>query len=182
MKLRKSKEETQRKVPRNLALSYYKRLALFLGLWIPLSLIGIVLSLLVNESDRGGMFWVPWFAGFSWLGYALYVFIWAFIKVNSLVVMVIARNLGQAAIVRKIVFTQFFAIAGLILGVTSFVSLFLGITGWNLSPLFALLTIVSQVLSFNHVPLLSQLLSEDKTVVLEGVIPNSKESQLNKVN
>ena len=101
---------------------------------------------------------------------------------NSLVVMVIARNLGQAAIARKIIFTQFFAIAGLILGVTSFVSLFLGSTGWNLSPLFALLTIVSQVLSFNYVPLLSQLLSEDKTVVLEGAVPNSKESQLNKVN
>lgn len=168
MKLRKYKNRTQRKKPSNLTLSYYKRLALFLGFPIPLSLVGILLSFLFSEVDRSMMFWVPWFAGLSWLGYTLYVFFWAFTKVNSLVILLVDRNLGLAGLGRKVAFTQGFAFAALILGVASFASLFMGATGWNLSPALGLLTIVCQVLSFNYVPLFSQLLSDDKNVSLEG--------------
>lgn len=168
MKLRKSKNRTQRKIPSNLTLSYYKRLALFLGFPIPLSLVGILLSFLFSEVDRGMMFWVPWFAGFSWLGYALYLYFWAFTKVNALVILLVDRNLGLAGLGRKVAFTQGFAFAALILGVASFASVFMGVTGWNLSPVLGLLTIVCQVLSFNYVPLFSQLLSDDKNVAPEG--------------
>jgi hypothetical protein len=178
LKTRKSKKKAQMKVPRNLALSYYKRLALFLGFPIPLSLIGILLSFLFSEVDRGLMFWVPWFAAFSWIGYALYLFFWAFTKVNALVVLVIDKNLGVARLGRKVAFTQGFAFAALILGVASFASLFMGATGWNLSPVLGLLTIVCQVLSFNYVPLFGQLLSVGKNVALEGDQLNEKESEL----
>jgi hypothetical protein len=181
LKLRKSKKEAKRKVPSNLALSYYKRLALVLGFWIPLSLLGYLLSFLANLRGTGFSFWfsfVPWILGFSWLGYAIYVFIWAFTKVNALVVLVIDRDTKQAGIGKKIAFTQFFALAGLMLGIASFLVLFTGPLGWNFSSTLALLTIVSQVLSFRHVPLFSQLLSDDKIVALEGDQLNSKESQL----
>ncbi len=162
-----------------LAVSYYKRLALVLGFWIPLSLLGMLLTLVVDVVDlRELLSGLPWFLGFSWLGYAIYVFIWAFTKVNSLVVLVMDRDTKQAGIGKKIAFTQFFALAGLMLGIASFVVLFAGAYGWNLSPMLALLTIVSQVLSFRHVPLFSQLLSDDKTVLLEGDQLNSKEGQL----
>ena len=179
MKTSKSKTIAQMNVPRNLTISYYKRLALVLGFWIPLTLLGFLLSFATSELNLREWFsWFPWVFGLSWLGYALYLFFWAFTKVNSLVVLVIDRNLGQAAIVRKIVFTQFFAIAALILGVTSFATLFLEVMGWNLSPMFGMLTIVSQVLSFKHVPLFSQLLSEDKKEVLASDPVQSKESGL----
>jgi hypothetical protein len=179
LKLRKSKKEAKRKVPSNLALSYYKRLALVLGFWIPLSLLGFLLSFVA--SGTGFSFWfsfVPWILGFSWLGYAIYVFIWAFTKVNALVVLVIDRDTKQAGIGKKIAFTQFSSLAGLVLGIASFFVLFAGAFGWNLSPTLALLTIVSQVLSFRHVPLFSQLLSDDKIVIPQGEQLNSKESQL----
>ena len=162
-----------------LTLTYYKRLALVLGFWIPLSLLGILLSFVADVVNlREWLFWLPWFLGFSWLGYAIYLFIWAFTKVNSLVVLVMDRDTKQAGIGKKIAFTQFFALAGLMLGIASFVVLFAGAYGWNLSPMLALLTIVSQVLSFRHVPLFSQLLSDDKIVALEGDQLNSKEGQL----
>jgi hypothetical protein len=167
------------KVPRNLALSYYKRLALFLGFPIPLSLIGMLLNFLLSAVDRVDMmFWFFWLAGFSWIGYALYLFFWAFTKVNALVVLVIDKNLGLPRLGRKVAFTQGFAFAALILGVASFASLFMGATGWNLSPVLGLLTIFCQVLSFNYVPLFGQLLSVDKNVALEGDQLNEKESQL----
>jgi len=179
LKPRKSKKRAQGKVPRNLALSYYKRLALFLGFPIPLSLIGMLLSFLLGVVDRDDMmFAVYWFAAFSWIGYALYLFFWAFTKVNGLVVLVIDKNLGLAGLGRKVAFTQGFAFAALILGVASFASPFMGVTGWNLSPVLGLLTIVCQVLSFNYVPLFGQLLSDDKNVALEGDQLNQKESQL----
>ena len=162
-----------------LTLSYYKRLALFLGFPIPLSLIGMLLSFLLGVVDRDDMmFAVYWFAAFSWIGYALYLFFWAFTKVNALVVLVIDKNLGLARLGRKVAFTQGFAFAALILGVASFASLFMGATGWNLSPVLGLLTIVCQVLSFNYVPLFGQLLSDDKNGALEGDQLNEKESQL----
>ena len=178
MKLRKSKKEVKRKDLSNLSLSYYKRLALVLGFWIPVSLLGFLISFLASET--GFSFWfsgVPWFLGFSWLGYAIYLFIWAFTKVNALVVLVIDRDTKQAGIGKKIAFTQFFALAGLMLGITSFFVIFAGGLGWNLSPNLALLAIVSQALSFRHVPLFSQLLSDDKIVALGGDQLNSKESQ-----
>lgn len=178
MKPRKSKERAQRKVQSNLTLSYYKRLALFFGFPIPLSLVGILLSFLFSEVDRGMMFWVPWFAVLSWLGYTLYLFFWAFTKVNVLVVLVIDKNLGLAGLGRKVAFTQGFAFAALILGVASFAFVFMGASGWNLSPVLGLLTIVCQVLSFNYVPLFSQILTDDKNVALEGDQLNSKESPL----
>jgi hypothetical protein len=124
------------------------------------------------------MFLVYWLAGFSWLCYALYLFFWAFTKVNAVVVLVIDKNLGVAGLGRKVAFTQGFAFAALILGVTSFASLFMGVTGWNLSPVLGILTIVCQVLSFNFVPLFGQLLSVDKNVAHEGDQLNQKESQL----
>ena len=162
-----------------LTLTYYKRLALVLGFWIPLSLLGMLLTFVVDVVNlRELLSGLPWFLGFSWLGYAVYVFIWAFTRVNALVVLVIDRDTKQAGIGKKIAFTQFFALAGLMLGIASFVVLFDGAYGWNLSPMLALLTIVSQVLSFRHVPLFSQLLSDDKIVALEGDQLNSKESQL----
>lgn len=161
-----------------LTLSYYKRLALILGFWIPLSLLGMLLSFVVDVVDlRELLSGLPWFLGFSWLGYAIYVFIWAFTKVNSLAVLVMDRDTKQAGIGKKIAFTQFFALAGLLLGIASFFVLFAGAFGWNLSPTLALLTILSQALSFRHVPLLSQLLSDEKVVALEGDQLNSKESQ-----
>ena len=162
-----------------LTLTYYKRLALVLGFWIPLSLLGILLSFVADVVNlREWFFWLPWFLGFSWLGYAIYLFIWAFTKVNSLVVLVMDRDTKQAGIGKKIAFTQFFALAGLMLGITSFFVIFAGGLGWNLSPNLALLAIVSQVLSFRHVPLFSQLLSDDKIVALGGDQLNSNESQL----
>ena len=179
MKLRKSKKEVKRKDLSNLSLSYYKRLALVLGFWIPLSLLGILLSFVADVVNlREWLFWLPWFLGFSWLGYAIYLFIWAFTKVNSLVVLVMDRDTKQAGIGKKIAFTQFFALAGLMLGITSFFVIFAGGLGWNLSPNLALLAIVSQALSFRHVPLFSQLLSDDKIVALGGDQLNSNESQL----
>lgn len=163
-----------------LTLSYYKRLALVLGFWIPLSLLGMLLTLVVDVVDfRELLSGLPWFLGFSWLGYAIYVFIWAFTKVNALVVLVIDRDTKQAGTGKKIAFTQFFALAGLLLGIASFCVLFAGAFGWNLSPTLALLTIVSQALSFRHVPLLSQLISDDRIVVLDSDQPNTRESQLN---
>ena len=178
MKLRKSKNRTQRKVPSNLTLSYYKRLALFLGFPIPLSLIGILLSFLLKALDRDDMmFLVYWLAAFSWLAYTLYFLFWAFTKVNALVVLVIDKNSGLTRLGRKVAFTQGFAIAALILGVASFAFAFMGASGWNLSPVLGLLTIVCQVLSFNYVPLFSRLLNDDKNVALEGDQLNSKESQ-----
>ncbi len=179
MKTRKSKTIAQMKVPRNLTISYYKRLALFLGFPIPLSLLGILLSFLFSAVDRDDMmFLVYWLAGFSWLGYALYLIFWAFTKVNELVVLVIDKNLGVAGLGRKVALTQGFAFAALILGVASFASIFMGATGWNLSPVLGLMTIVCQVLSFNFVPLFGQLLSDDKKVAHEGDQLNQKESQL----
>lgn len=164
-----------------LTLSYYKRLALVLGFWIPMSLLGMLLTLVVDLVDvvdlRELLSGLPWFLAFSWLGFAIYVFIWAFTKVNSLVVLVMDRETKQAGIGKKIAFTQFFALAGLMLGIASFVVLFAGAYGWNVSPMLALLTIVSQALSFRHVPLLSQLLSDEKLVALEDNQLNSKESQ-----
>lgn len=179
MKPRKSKERAQRKVPSNLTLSYYKRLALFFGFPIPLSLIGILLSFLLSAVDRVDMmFFVYWLAAFSWLAYTLYLIFWAFTKVNALVVLVIDKNLGLAGLGRKVAFTQGFAFAALILGVASFAFAFMGARGWNLSPVLGLLTIVCQVLSFSYVPLFGQLLSESNNVALEGDQPNQKESQI----
>ena len=179
MKLRKSKNRTQRKIPSNLTLSYYKRLALFLGFPIPLSLIGILLSFLLSAVDRDDMMFLAyWLAAFSWLAYTLYLFFWAFTKVNALVILLVDRNLGLAGLGRKVAFTQGFAFAALILGVASFASVFMGVTGWNLSPVLGLLTIVCQVLSFNYVPLFSRLLNNDKNVPLESDQPNQKESPL----
>ena len=138
----------------------------------------MLLTLVVDVVDlRELLSGLPWFLGFSWLGYAIYVFIWAFTKVNSLVVLVMDRETKQAGIGKKIAFTQFFALAGLMLGIASFVVLFAGAYGWNLSPMLALLTIVSQALSFRHVPVLSQLLSDEMLVALKDNQLNSKESQ-----
>jgi hypothetical protein len=179
LKPRKSKNRTQRKIPSNLTLSYYKRLALFLGFPIPLSLIGILLSFLLRAVGRDDMmFLVYWLAAFSWLAYTLYFLFWAFTKVNALVVLVIDKNSGLAKLGRKVAFTQGFAFAALILGVASFAFAFMGSSGWNLSPVLGLLTVVCQVLSFNYVPLFSRLLSDDENTALEGDQPNQKESPL----
>ena len=162
-----------------ITLSYYKRLALFLGFPIPLSLIGILLSFLLRAVDRDDMmFLVYWLAAFSWLAYTLYFLFWAFTKVNALVVLVIDKNSGLAKLGRKVAFTQGFAFAALILGVASFAFAFMGSSGWNLSPVLGLLTVVCQVLSFNYAPLFSRLLSDDENTALEGDQPNQKESPL----
>jgi hypothetical protein len=106
------------------------------------------------------MFLVFWLFGISWIAFAVIMLFWPFVKVNELIVLLIDRKLGREAIGRKIAFTQFFALAALILGIGAIATLFASMT-WNLSAVFGSSAIVCQVLSLKFVPYLSKLLGED---------------------